>query len=486
MPVLGLPLLLVGLVALPAVAGIYWLRTRFRRQAVSSLMLWEAAAEAQGGGRKKNRLQTPLALLLELLAILLLVLAATAPRVLRAGQTPSVVVVLDDSYSMTAADDRGVSARDRGAELVRRELAGLGRYTVRFVAAGVVPRVLGEAATSSGGAAEVEAVLERWRPEASASDLDAGLALAGEVSGGDGRARVLVVSDRTPQAERDAGDPGEETGGELPSGGERSTSGGGGLTSGGRVKWLAVGKAGPNVGVVNAVRSAAPGSAGSPGTPGSPGSAVGGGDIILLEVANYSEDAATATLTLTAEDGALSGGAGEVLETRRVEVGPGQTERVWVRLGGAGEAVSGRAVVATLGDDALEADNRAVLMPAGDEPVAVSVDIADGALGRAVQRAVEASGKAVTSGGTAEAVLTFTDRDARAGGERWVVRFDDGSADAVGGGAGWRVGRWRRGGAGVPRAVRGRLRAPDDGGGVAGGAGVGGAGRGERGGGCGG
>ena len=362
MPVLGLPLLLVGLVALPMVAGIYWLRTRFRRQAVSSLMLWEAAAEAQGGGRKKNRLQTPLALLLELLAILLLVLAATAPRVLRAGQTPSVVVVLDDSYSMTAADDRGVSARDRGAELVKRELAGLGRYTVRFVAAGVVPRVLGEAATSSGGAAGVEAVLERWRPEASASDLGAGLALAGEVSGGGGagRTRVLVVSDRRGRGVQGAGAEGAGVDGARSDGG---------LTPGGRVKWLAVGKAGSNMGIVNAVRSA-----------GGIGGA-GGEDVVLLEVANYSVDAATATLTLIAGDGALFGGAGEVLETRRVEIGPGQTERVWVRLEGAGEAVSGRAVVATLGDDALEADNRAVLMPAGAEPVAVSVEIADGALG---------------------------------------------------------------------------------------------------------
>ena len=198
MPILGLPLLLVGLVALPMVAGIYWLRTRFRRQEVSALMLWESAAQAQGGGRRRSRLQTPLALLLELLAILLLVLAATGPRVLRAGQTPAVVVVLDDSYSMQATDDRGVSARDRGAEMVRRELAKLGRYTVRFVAAGAVPRVLGEAGGCFRGA-EVEKLLERWQPEASTADLAAGLALAGEVASPG--ARRLVVTDHPAGAE---------------------------------------------------------------------------------------------------------------------------------------------------------------------------------------------------------------------------------------------------------------------------------------------
>ena len=190
MPVLGLPLLLVGLAALPMVVGIYWLRTRFRRQEVSTLFLWRSAVDAQGGGRKKSRMQTPLALLLELLAILLLVLAATAPRVLRAGHTAAVTVVLDDSYSMTAVDDTGSDARQRAIEALRSELDALRRYRVRLIAAGTQPRVLGEPATAWD---QVETALQAWEGRAAVSDLRAAVALAAEVGGP--RQRLLVLTD---------------------------------------------------------------------------------------------------------------------------------------------------------------------------------------------------------------------------------------------------------------------------------------------------
>ena len=424
MPILGLPLLLVGLVALPMVAGIYWLRTRFRRQEVSALILWESAAQAQGGGRRRSRLQTPLALLLELLAILLLVLAATGPRVLRAGQTPAVVVVLDDSYSMQATDDRGVSARDRGAELVRRELAKLGRYTVRFVAAGAVPRVLGEAGGASGGAsggAEVEKLLERWQPEAPTADLAAGLALAGEVASPG--ARRLVVTDHPAGAEGSRGEGAEEEAA-LPAAGGAIE--GDASEEGGRLRWVAVGRAAGNVGIVNAVRSAEAAGSGVGGS---------GGDVVMLEVANYAAGAgdgaataATLTVSLEPERGE---GAAEAVLTRRVEIAAGEVKRVWLRFGEDGlPEARGRAVVATLGDDGLAADNRVTLMPPPVEPLPVAVRVADAALRRAVERAVQASGKAELV--DAGAQLVFADTGSGASGERWSVNFEAGEGDGDG------------------------------------------------------
>ena len=74
------PLALLGLAGVPLLVGIYLLRNRFRRQPVSSLMLWLDAREVRQGGTRIRRLQTPLLFLLELLAILLLVLAAAEPR----------------------------------------------------------------------------------------------------------------------------------------------------------------------------------------------------------------------------------------------------------------------------------------------------------------------------------------------------------------------------------------------------------------------
>ena len=47
LPVFLTPWALAGLVALPALAVIYYLRSRFRRQPVSSLMLWQRQREAR-------------------------------------------------------------------------------------------------------------------------------------------------------------------------------------------------------------------------------------------------------------------------------------------------------------------------------------------------------------------------------------------------------------------------------------------------------
>src|SRR4051812_19591336 len=105
-PLLTYPLALAGLaVGVPALLAIYWLRNRFRRRVVSSLMLWADAREARAGGTRLHRLQTPLLFLLELAAVGLLVLAAADPQVrTRQGARP-LVVVLDDSFSMLAGGD---------------------------------------------------------------------------------------------------------------------------------------------------------------------------------------------------------------------------------------------------------------------------------------------------------------------------------------------------------------------------------------------
>src|SRR5881628_532092 len=99
MPYFTLPLALCGLLDLPALTAIYLLRNRFRRQPVSSLMLWLDPREAREGGTRVRRPHAPLLFLLELLAILLLVLAAVDPQVRADQAARPLIVVLDDSFS---------------------------------------------------------------------------------------------------------------------------------------------------------------------------------------------------------------------------------------------------------------------------------------------------------------------------------------------------------------------------------------------------
>ena len=74
-PFFTTPLAFWGLLALPVLIGIYWLRTRHRRYPVSSLMLWLDPQESRRGGTRIDRLITPLLFFLELLTLALLVLA---------------------------------------------------------------------------------------------------------------------------------------------------------------------------------------------------------------------------------------------------------------------------------------------------------------------------------------------------------------------------------------------------------------------------
>jgi len=53
MPWLAYPLAMLGLAAVPALAAIYFLRSRFRRRPVSSLMLWRQAPVGDSAARSR-------------------------------------------------------------------------------------------------------------------------------------------------------------------------------------------------------------------------------------------------------------------------------------------------------------------------------------------------------------------------------------------------------------------------------------------------
>ena len=57
--VLTSPLMLLGLLALPALVAVYWLRNRSRPVVVSSLVFWSDVRRPRRGGLILQRLQTP-------------------------------------------------------------------------------------------------------------------------------------------------------------------------------------------------------------------------------------------------------------------------------------------------------------------------------------------------------------------------------------------------------------------------------------------
>jgi hypothetical protein len=183
------PWALLGLVALPAAAGIYVLHNRSRPKRVSSLMLWTDQSLPRQGGRTVQRLQLPLLLILELLALALLVLAAVNPHMQLGATRQRVVVILDDSYSMNAGDD---SPRDRVMKEVRKRFR-TGRINVQLVLAGREPRVLGEPVSSY---AHLKSLLDQWTCQSPRADITSALALGRTVGGAS--AKLWVLTDKSP------------------------------------------------------------------------------------------------------------------------------------------------------------------------------------------------------------------------------------------------------------------------------------------------
>lgn len=328
--VLTSPLMLFGLLALPALAAVYWLRSRSRRTVVSSLVLWTDLRRPRQGGRILNRMQTPLTLFLELLAIAMLVMAAAGPAMLKRDAVRPLLVVLDDSYSMRARGDDGTSPRERAAAALDEELE-TNSYVVRFIQAGPRARLLGEPVCEP---ARVRAILDQWTCENAAADLSAATLLAAELGGP--TARILVLTDREPSATLESGS----------------------------TEWWAFGQQRPNMAFTAATRTRG-----------------AEGERVLLEVANLSSQPAHGTLTL--EGGNLS-----APRKSPVALAGGASRQFFLNL-----PVGSLPLGATLDDDALAIDNRVLLLPESSKPLRVSIDLADTKLRRAVTRALDATGQ---------------------------------------------------------------------------------------------
>ncbi len=374
------PWALLGLLALPALAAIYWLRQRARRRPVSSLLLWRDAPESRTGGRTFERFEAPPVFLLELLILLLLVGAAAGPRIPTRESRRPLVVVLDDSFSMLAGGES--SPRAAAVADLLRELEKPRHSRVTLIAAGEHPQVLSETGLSetslagtADAAGDVAARLGDWRAMAPSSRLEEAISLAFDLGGE--RARVLVLSDRAPP--------------------EPPTQG--------RLSWWAFGRARPNLALVGAVRA--------------PDGQGGASDGCLVEIANYSARAEIARLK-------VAPGEAPAGEATRVELGPGEVGRFRFQAP-AGEVVR----VSLDGGSAL--DDRAILLPERRRFVRVELSFADQKLRRLIGEAVDATGLALRSPRDAQLVITDdADAPAPAGGWRLVVAAGDGAVPYVG------------------------------------------------------
>jgi hypothetical protein len=250
MPLLTTPLAALAAVALPTLVGIYWLRTRYRTRVVSSLLLWSELSQVREGGLKVTKFQSNLLFILELIVLSLLVLAATTPYWPLGTSARPLVVILDDSFSMSAEGERSPQSRARTA--LEAELARRAVYSIRFLLAGEEPQVLGEPIRDVGEALHS---LDRWKCQATSANLDRAIGLAVELGGE--HAAILVLSDHAPAGPLEQG----------------------------QVQWWAFGEPKPNLAFTAASRTLRDGR-----------------DRCFLEIANHADEPQTTTLTVHAGD----------------------------------------------------------------------------------------------------------------------------------------------------------------------------------------
>lgn len=362
MPIFVLPLAFLGMLAVPAAAAIYLLRNRSRRLPVSSLMLWADQQRAREGGLVVQRLQAPILLILELLAIASLVMAATNPRIRRSQAHRPLVVVLDDSYSMQAGGEN--SPRKRAEQALKDYLDDNPDYPVQFILAGRVPQALGEPIYAE---SRLSAQLKQWRCMSPSSDLQAAVALAGAIGQSD--ARLLVLTDRKPTSE-----PGK-----------------------GRLEWWSFSRRRPNVAFINATRT--------------PGTDHGR---CLLEIANLSTRRQKTTLIVRGLDGP------DKPRRMDLDLDAGRTHRLVLKVpAGAGTLRANLSATS----DSLAIDNEVILLPEPQGKVRVDLRIGDETIRKALIRAFKATGKAVITNRRAELVITDRPGAVAADPATWTVRF---------------------------------------------------------------
>ncbi|HZV06956.1 MAG TPA: BatA domain-containing protein [Gemmataceae bacterium] len=360
LPLFTTPMAFWGLLALPVLVGIYWLRTRHRRYPVSSLMLWLDPQESRQGGTRIDRLRTPLLFFLELIALTLLALAAADPHLPLRESVRPLIVILDDSFSMQAGGER--SPRNQAVQALTEDLKRRPRPSVRFLLAGDGTQALGEPAHTT---AEALDHLRDWHCRAAASRLEEALSFAGEVGGE--LPLLLVLTDHEPPTELHKG----------------------------RVQWWSFGQPRANLAIVNAAR-----------TPHEKG------ERCLLEIANFSDNVEETTLILETDAPAKE------WQRSTLRLPPRETRRVTLTLPERMPVLQAR-----IADDDLAIDNRVSLLPNAAHSVRTMVRIKDEALRQLIDKALHATRQAERIESQPDIVFSDAEEAPAEAGDAWLVRL---------------------------------------------------------------
>lgn len=187
---------LLGLLALPVIVVIHLYHRRYPTLFVAGLHLWGLEAYTTAAGRTRERLPVTPSLICELLAALLLSLVLADPRWGEMGRVAHLVVVLDNSASMSAKPpgQDAKSFRDAAVDELERRVQRLPHGSVvTLLRTGRRPEMLAGPALSWD---QAKLKLSDWRPALPKHDFQPTWDLAAQLAEGNGQ--LLFLTDVVP------------------------------------------------------------------------------------------------------------------------------------------------------------------------------------------------------------------------------------------------------------------------------------------------
>jgi len=349
----ALPWMLLGLLGLPALAAIYWLRNRSKPRVVSSLFLWTDQRVPQQGGRVVERLQTPLTFFLELIALACIALAAAGPALTQSQFARPLIVVLDDSYSMQAGGD--ASSLKAGREKLEAEFRRT-NYVARFILSGPKQQLLSNVVRTQD---DLKEVLNEWTGTRPSAHLEAAISLASEIGGVS--SRILVITDHPPETD----------------------------IVNSKLQWWSTGKPLSNVAFTAASRDTIDLQSGLQ-------------DRVLLEMTNFSRKPVTVNLQLTQNPGTAP-------QSQQVDLEPSAVNRLILTLPENSGTLS-----ASIDANDLPIDNNVVLVSPRKRPLRLQLSLSQSAdqprsLTAQLTRALEATGQVTFVDSRPDLIITDTE-----------------------------------------------------------------------------
>lgn len=360
--IFSLPLALFSLTALAALAAVYLFRNRFRKQQISSLILWTDHRQPKQGGIKLTRLQTPLLFLLELLILLLLALASAGPMIRSRTAADYYVFVLDDSFSMQAGQP---SPKDKAIQFIKETIADSSNFQATILTASQNTQILAEKINNP---ELLKRQLENWNPDKASSDIPAALNTALPLAGK--QAKILILTDHKPQ---------------LP------------LTQG-RVRWQSFAATpAPNLAFTAASRKT-----------------INSKDRCVIAVTNFSENQTSFTYTLTNEQ------TGQTLQNQTIQLNPKATHRSVFNLDNTAAPV--RASIKS-DNDSLAIDNEVLLLPQTKQTLRIGLNIKNDELLKLIKHSLTAAGSTELASFSPHIYITDSNTPAQPDPQTWLVNF---------------------------------------------------------------